>query len=73
MQRTIIVCMRALPNSHPAADAEAQWSTWVSTLPEASRRALVPGSDRETMYRELIVSGRVTFGAVLLELLGAVE
>jgi hypothetical protein len=27
-----------------------------------------PASDRETMYRELIVTRRISFGAILLEL-----
>jgi len=50
-------------------DSEAQWSSWVSTLPETTRRVLTdPASDRESVYRGLMASRRVSPGAILLEL-----
>jgi len=50
-------------------DPATQWAMWVSNLPETTQRILTdPASDREPMYRELIATRRISFGAILLEL-----
>jgi hypothetical protein len=61
-----------MPDAHDS-HSEAQWSVWVSELPEPTRRFLTATSEREADYRDLIVSRRASHGAVLLELISLQE
>ena len=57
------------PTDDELIDPEAEWTLWVANLPETTRSILTdPSSDRETVYRNLIVTRRISFGAILLEL-----
>jgi hypothetical protein len=61
--------MAALPGDEIQVDPEAEWALWVADLPETTRSILTdPASDRETVYHDLVIARRISFGAILLEL-----
>jgi hypothetical protein len=61
--------MQAFPDDEMPIDPEAEWALWVANLSETTRRILTdPASDRETVYRDLVLARRISFGAILLEL-----
>lgn len=52
-----------------AGDAETTWTKWVAGLSDGTRSVLTEsGRDGGSTYQEMYVSGRISLGAIMLEL-----